>query len=72
MTLVNNGCISTSLEQVTDDSTYYLSLKLLGGKKKKKKKSYSSKKKTKHKHRAIKCGALNYYTVDGSGKVTYR
>jgi small subunit ribosomal protein S27Ae len=58
------------MEKVINDTTYYLSLKLLGGKKKKKKKSYTSKKKSTHKHKATKCGTLNYYNVDGSGKVT--
>lgn len=71
MTLVNNGFIAPNTELVTDDVTYYLSLKLLGGKKKKKKKSYTTKKKTKHRHVATKLGALNFYKVDGAGKVTY-
>ncbi|EGR29116.1 ribosomal protein, putative, partial [Ichthyophthirius multifiliis] len=37
LTLVQNGCAQGNNEKVADDSTYYLSLKLLGGKKKKKK-----------------------------------
>ncbi len=46
LTLVKNGYIAPNTELVIDDSTYYLSLKLEGGKKKKKKKSYTSKKKS--------------------------
>lgn len=71
MTLVNNGFIAPNTELVVNDVTYYLSLLLSGGKKKKKKKSHTTKKKTTHKHVAIKLGALNFYKVDGAGKVTY-
>ncbi|EAS04972.1 ubiquitin-40S ribosomal protein S27a (macronuclear) [Tetrahymena thermophila SB210] len=70
MTLVNNGFIAPNTELVTDDVTYYLSLKLLGGKKKKKKKSYTTKKKTKHRHVHTKLGALAFYKLENNGKVS--
>ena len=71
MNLVSNGMMTVDTEKVINDVTYFLSLKMEGGKKKKKKRSYTSKKKTTHKHVAIKLGAINYYKVDSNGKVTY-
>lgn len=53
--LISNGTtlIKEELikEQIEDDSTVYLSFKLLGGGKKRKKKVYTTKKKTKHHHK---------------------
>ncbi|KAK9842940.1 hypothetical protein WJX74_004658 [Apatococcus lobatus] len=54
---------------VTDDSTLYSLLRLLGGGKKRKKKTYTKPKKQKHKHKKIKCRILKYYKVDDGGKV---
>ena len=48
---------------VTDDSTLYSLLRLLGGGKKRKKKTYTKPKKQKHKHKKIKCRILKYYKV---------
>lgn len=54
---------------VCDESELYVSLRLLGGAKKRKKKTYSKPKKIKHVHKKVKLRTLNYYKVDGSGKV---
>lgn len=51
---------------VTDDSTLYSLLRLLGGGKKRKKKTYTKPKKQKHKHKKIKCRILKYYKVSPS------
>ncbi|CAD7698314.1 unnamed protein product [Ostreobium quekettii] len=56
-------------EGVSDDSTLYAHLRLLGGAKKRKKKNYTKPKKLKHKHKSVKLRMLKVYKVDDSGKV---
>eukprot|EP01017_Pseudomicrothorax_dubius_P031492 TRINITY_DN402_c0_g2_i1.p1 TRINITY_DN402_c0_g2~~TRINITY_DN402_c0_g2_i1.p1 ORF type:complete len:184 (-),score=75.82 TRINITY_DN402_c0_g2_i1:153-704(-) len=53
--------------QISNESTLYLSLALLGGKKKKK--VFTTKKKIKHKHKNIKLNVLNLYSIDGQKKI---
>jgi ubiquitin-small subunit ribosomal protein S27Ae len=55
-------------ESLMEESTLYLSLGLLGGKKGKKK-NYTTKKKNKHKHKGIKFSTLKYYSIDKEKKV---
>ncbi|VEU19642.1 DEKNAAC100270 [Brettanomyces naardenensis] len=55
---------------IQKESTLHLVLRLRGGGKKKKKKAYTTPKKIKHKHKNVKLAVLNYYKVDGDGKVT--
>ncbi|KAA6427086.1 hypothetical protein WJX79_005183 [Trebouxia sp. C0005] len=54
---------------VSDESTMYIVMRLLGGAKKRKKKTYTKPKKQKHKHKKIKLAVLKFYKVDDSGKV---
>ena len=51
-----------------EQSTFYLTLGLLGGKKGKKK-NYTTKKKNKHKHKSTKLSTLKYYSIDKDNKV---
>ena len=51
---------------VTDDSTLYALLRLLGGAKKRKKKTYTKPKKQKHKHKKVKLATLNFYKVSSA------
>lgn len=53
--------------ELKEESTIFLNLDLLGGKKKKKKKSYNSPKKTKHKHTTTKLHLLSYFDASGKG-----
>ena len=48
---------------VSDDSSMYVLLRLLGGAKKRKKKTYTKPKKQKHKHKKVKLAVLNFYKV---------
>ena len=52
------------------ESTLHLVLRLRGGAKKRKKKTYTKPKKNKHKRRKVKLAYLQFYKVDGDGKVT--
>ncbi|KAL3137130.1 Ubiquitin-40S ribosomal protein S27a [Trebouxia sp. C0010 RCD-2024] len=60
---------SLASEGVSDESTMYILMRLLGGAKKRKKKTYTKPKKQKHKHKKIKLAVLKFYKVDDSGKV---
>ncbi len=48
---------------VSDESTMYILMRLLGGAKKRKKKTYTKPKKQKHKHKKIKLAVLKFYKV---------
>ncbi len=48
---------------ISDDSSMYVLLRLLGGAKKRKKKTYTKPKKQKHKHKKVKLAVLNFYKV---------
>ena len=50
-------------EGVSDESTVYILMRLLGGAKKRKKKTYTKPKKQKHKHKKIKLAVLKFYKV---------
>lgn len=50
-------------EGVSDESTMYILMRLLGGAKKRKKKTYTKPKKQKHKHKKIKLAVLKFYKV---------
>ncbi|KFK35409.1 hypothetical protein AALP_AA4G260800 [Arabis alpina] len=54
---------------IQKESTLHLVLRLRGGAKKRKKKTYTKPKKLKHKHKKVKLAVLQFYKVDGSGKV---
>jgi small subunit ribosomal protein S27Ae len=54
--------------ELMEESTLYLTLGLLGGKKGKKK-NYTTKKKNKHKHKSTKLSTLKYYSIDKDNKV---
>ena len=54
---------SLSAAGVTDESTLYILMRLLGGAKKRKKKTYTKPKKQKHKHKKIKLAVLKFYKV---------
>ena len=54
---------------VTDESTLFMSLNLVGGAKKRKKKTYTKPKKIKHKRKKVKLAVLKFYKVDSSEKV---
>ncbi|WZZ66867.1 ubiquitin-40S ribosomal protein S27a-3-like [Brassica napus] len=54
---------------IQKESTLHLVLRLRGGAKKRKKKTYTKPKKIKHKHKKVKLAVLQFYKVDGSGKV---
>ena len=49
---------------VSDASTMYILMRLLGGAKKRKKKTYTKPKKQKHKHKKIKLAVLKFYKVN--------
>ncbi len=49
---------------VSDESTMYIVMRLLGGAKKRKKKTYTKPKKQKHKHKKIKLAVLKFYKVN--------
>jgi small subunit ribosomal protein S27Ae len=55
-----------------EEGTVYVTADLDGGKKKKKKKAFTTKKKNKHRHQPVKLQTLKYYSVDGSGKISYQ
>mmetsp|Transcript_63249 Transcript_63249/g.117681 ORF Transcript_63249/g.117681 Transcript_63249/m.117681 type:complete len:155 (+) Transcript_63249:105-569(+) len=55
---------------LTEESTLFLNLELLGGAKKRKKKTYTKPKKIKHKRKKVKLAVLKYYKVDSNDKVT--
>nr|ADV03058.1 ribosomal protein S27a [Amphidinium carterae] len=55
---------------ITEESTLFLNLELLGGGKKRKKKTYTKPKKIKHKRKKVKLAVLKYYKVDSNDKVT--
>ena len=52
---------SLASEGVSDESTMYILMRLLGGAKKRKKKTYTKPKKQKHKHKKIKLAVLKFY-----------
>merc|ERR1711871_1463970 len=54
---------------IQKESTLHLVLRLRGGGKKRKKKTYTKPKKIKRKSSSVKLRVLQYYSVDGSGKV---
>lgn len=54
---------SLASEGVSDESTMYILMRLLGGAKKRKKKTYTKPKKQKHKHKKIKLAVLKFYKV---------
>ena len=56
---------------VSDDSSMYVLLRLLGGAKKRKKKTYTKPKKQKHKHKKVKLAVLNFYKVSHMIMVKY-
>ena len=56
-------------DQVEEESTLYISLRLLGGGKKRKKKVYTTPKKNKHKKKKVKLSVLRYYEVEENGKI---
>ena len=55
---------------VSDASTMYILMRLLGGAKKRKKKTYTKPKKQKHKHKKIKLAVLKFYKVNILFKLT--
>jgi small subunit ribosomal protein S27Ae len=55
---------------IQKESTLHLVLRLRGGAKKRKKKTYTKPKKNKHKRKKTKLAFLQFYKVDGDGKVT--
>eukprot|EP01012_Entosiphon_sulcatum_P041340 TRINITY_DN55179_c0_g1_i1.p2 TRINITY_DN55179_c0_g1~~TRINITY_DN55179_c0_g1_i1.p2 ORF type:complete len:159 (-),score=43.49 TRINITY_DN55179_c0_g1_i1:34-510(-) len=56
---------------VYEESTLYLTLRLLGaGGKKKKKKQFAKPKKKKHKRKKVPLAVLKFYKVDDSGSIT--
>lgn len=57
------GQASLVSEGVSDESTVYILMRLLGGAKKRKKKTYTKPKKQKHKHKKIKLAVLKFYKV---------
>lgn len=63
------GSVTLAAAGVSDESTMYILMRLLGGAKKRKKKTYTKPKKQKHKHKKIKLAVLKFYKVDDSGKV---
>ena len=54
---------------IQKESTLHLVLRLRGGGKKRKKKTYTKPKKIKRTSKSVKLRVLQYYSVDGSGKV---
>ena len=54
---------------IQKESTLHLVLRLRGGGKKRKKKTYTKPKKIKRTSKSVKLRVLQYYAVDGSGKV---
>lgn len=56
---------------VSDDSSLYVLLRLLGGAKKRKKKTYTKPKKQKHKHKKVKLAVLKFYKVGSASLCTY-
>ena len=65
--LEDDECLAAA--GVADDSSLYVSLRLLGGVKKRKKKTYTKPKKIKHTHKKVQLRVLKFYKVDDSGKV---
>ena len=63
-------CARPALWLEQKESTLHLVLRLRGGAKKRKKKTYTKPKKNKHKRRKVKLAYLQFYKVDGDGKVT--
>ena len=59
--LEDDSCLAEA--GVSDDSSMYVLLRLLGGAKKRKKKTYTKPKKQKHKHKKVKLAVLNFYKV---------
>mmetsp|Transcript_97572 Transcript_97572/g.226209 ORF Transcript_97572/g.226209 Transcript_97572/m.226209 type:complete len:155 (-) Transcript_97572:106-570(-) len=55
---------------LTDESTLFLSVELIGGAKKRKKKTYTKPKKIKHKRKKVKLAVLKFYKVDSNDKVS--
>ncbi|CAJ0579322.1 unnamed protein product, partial [Mesorhabditis spiculigera] len=65
--IISNGCQLEDDEGLNEESTYHLSLRLLGGAKKRKKKVYTTPKKNKHKRKKVKLAVLKFYEVTGDG-----
>ena len=57
------GSVKLAAAGVSDESTMYILMRLLGGAKKRKKKTYTKPKKQKHKHKKIKLAVLKFYKV---------
>mmetsp|Transcript_74594 Transcript_74594/g.168999 ORF Transcript_74594/g.168999 Transcript_74594/m.168999 type:complete len:157 (-) Transcript_74594:73-543(-) len=55
---------------LTDESTLFLAIDMVGGGKKRKKKTYTKPKKIKHKRKKVKLAVLKFYKVDSNDKVT--
>ena len=70
--LIHQGTVFEDSEMISaelmEESTFYLTLGLMGGKKGKKK-NYTTKKKNKHKHKNTKLSTLKYYSIDKDNKV---
>ena len=58
-----------SVYGIVDESNIEVHLTIDGGKKKRKKKAFTKPKRVAHKHRHVAMAVLNYFSVEGSGKV---
>jgi len=70
--LYSNSERLTGVNSLTNGSTLFALVDVLGGGKKKggkKRKAYATPKKNKHKHVNVKLQALNYYAIKGDGSV---
>ena len=63
--IADDACLMTAVQ---NNSTIFMSLGLLGGKKGKKK-QYKTKKKNKHRHHKEKLTSLRYYNIDSANKI---
>ena len=54
---------------IVDESNVEVHLTMDGGKKKRKKKIFTKPKRVPHKHKKVSMAVLNYFSVEGSGKV---
>ena len=57
-------------DELTADMTVTMTMRLAGGKKKKKKKNHTTPKRIPHVHVTKKMRVIEYFQVDGSGKIT--
>ena len=70
MRLLNGTSQLEDSDELTADMTVTMTMRLAGGKKKKKKKNYTTPKRIPHKHENKKMRVLEYFQVDGSGKIS--